>query len=151
MIDGELTRTIALPDRGIFSERELLLWSPGSPTLIDATLELRRGGTVLDRVASYSALRSVRAEGDRFLLNERPLPLRLVLDQGSWPETGLTPPSTDALEADVELTLALGFNGVRKHQKLEDPRFLRLADEHGLLVWEELPSAYRFSPWRRGG
>lgn len=144
--DGELTRTIALPDRGIFSERERLLWSPRSPTLIDASLELRRGGAVLDRVASYSALRSVRAERDRFLLNEQPLPLRLVLDQGSWPDSGLTPPSTAALERDVELTLALGFNGVRKHQKLEDPRFLRLADEHGLLVWEELPSAYRFSP-----
>lgn len=144
--DGELTRTIALPDRGIFSERDRLLWAPGSPTLIDASLELRRGGAVIDRVASYSALRSVRAEGDQFLLNERPLPLRLVLDQGYWPDSGLTPPSLDALERDVELTLALGFNGVRKHQKLEDPRFLRLADEHGLLVWEELPSAYRFSP-----
>lgn len=143
--DGEVTRRISLPDAGIFSERDELLWSPRSPTLIDAELELRRAdGSVLDRVASYTALRSVAVERDRFLLNDQPLTLRLVLDQGYWPETGMTPPSLEAIERDVELTQALGFNGVRKHQKLEDPRFLRVADERGLLVWEELPSAYRF-------
>lgn len=144
--DGEVTRRVALPDAGIFSERDELLWSPRSPTLIDAELELRRAdGTVLDRVSSYTALRSVAVERDRFLLNDQPLALRLVLDQGYWPESGITPPSLEAIERDVELTQALGFNGVRKHQKLEDPRFLRVADERGLLVWEELPSAYRFS------
>ncbi|MDW5596618.1 sugar-binding domain-containing protein [Conexibacter stalactiti] len=145
VIDGEVTRTIALPDAGIFSERDELLWSPRSPTLIDAELELLRGGEVVDRVASYSALRSVAVDRGRFLLNDQPLPLRLVLDQGTWPDSGLTPPSLEAIERDVELTQALGFNGVRKHQKIEDPRFLRVADERGLLVWEELPSAYRFS------
>ncbi|HST39754.1 MAG TPA: glycoside hydrolase family 2 TIM barrel-domain containing protein [Conexibacter sp.] len=145
VIDGEVTRTLALPDAGIFSERDELLWSPRSPTLIDAELELLRDGEVVDRVASYSALRSVAVDRGRFLLNDQPLPLRLVLDQGTWPESGLTPPSLEAIERDVELTQALGFNGVRKHQKIEDPRFLRVADERGLLVWEELPSAYRFS------
>lgn len=143
--DGELTRSIALPDAGIFSERDELLWSPESPTLIDAELELRRDGEVLDRVSSYSALRSVGTDRERFLLNGRPLALRLVLDQGHWPESGLTPPSLEAIERDVALTRQLGFNGVRKHQKIEDPRFLRVADERGLLVWEELPSAYRFT------
>jgi hypothetical protein len=145
VIGGELTRTLALPDAGIFSERDELLWSPRSPTLIDAELELLRDGEVVDRVASYSALRSVAVDRGSFLLNDQPLPLRLVLDQGTWPETGLTPPSLAAIERDVELTQALGFNGVRKHQKIEDPRFLRVADERGLLVWEELPSAYRFT------
>lgn len=145
VVAGEVMRTIALPDAGIFSERDELLWSPRSPTLIDAELELLRDGAVIDRVASYSALRSVAVDRERFLLNDQPLPLRLVLDQGTWPESGLTPPSLEAIERDVELTQALGFNGVRKHQKIEDPRFLRVADERGLLVWEELPSAYRFS------
>jgi hypothetical protein len=77
------------------------------------------------------------------LLNGRPFDQRLVLDQGYWPQTGMTPPDLAAIERDVELVKALGFNGVRKHQKIEDPRFLRVADERGLLVWEELPSAYR--------
>ena len=39
----------------------------------------------------------------------------------------------------------MGFNGVRKHQKIEDPRYLYWADRVGLVVWEEMPSAYRFT------
>ena len=84
-------------------------------------------------------------QGDRFVLNGRPYPLRMVLDQGYWPETGLTAPDDDALRRDVELAKAMGFNGVRKHQKIEDPRYLYWADTLGLLVWEEMPSAYRFT------
>jgi hypothetical protein len=68
-----------------------------------------------------------------------------VLDQGYWPDTGLTPPDDAAIRKDVELVKAMGFNGVRKHQKVEDPRFLYWADKLGLLVWEEMPSAYRFT------
>jgi len=68
-----------------------------------------------------------------------------VLDQGYWPDGGLTAPDDDALRRDVELAKAMGFNGVRKHQKLEDPRYLYWADRLGLLVWEEMPSAYRFT------
>jgi hypothetical protein len=83
--------------------------------------------------------------GDRFMLNGRAYPLRLVLDQGYWPESGMTPPDDDALRRDVELALAMGFNGVRKHQKVEDPRYLYWADRLGLLVWAEMPSAYRFT------
>jgi hypothetical protein len=71
--------------------------------------------------------------------------LRLVLDQGYWPTTGLTSPSDAALRADVLLARRMGFNGVRKHQKIEDPRYLYWADRFGLLVWEEMPSAYRFT------
>jgi len=57
----------------------------------------------------------------------------------------MTPPGDDALRRDIELTKAMGFNGVRKHQKIEDPRYLYWADRLGLLVWEEMPSAYRFT------
>jgi hypothetical protein len=68
-----------------------------------------------------------------------------VLDQGYWPESGLTAPDDAALRRDVELARAMGFNGVRKHQKIEDPRYLYWADQLGMLVWEEMPSAYRFT------
>jgi hypothetical protein len=84
-------------------------------------------------------------QGDRFVLNGRPYLLRLVLDQGYWVNTGLTPPSDDALRRDVELVKAMGFNGVRKHQKIECPGYMFWADTLGLLVWEEMPSAYRFT------
>jgi beta-galactosidase/beta-glucuronidase len=146
MIGQEANRKIALSDPGIDDSRNELLWSPERPTLIDAELILRHGATVLDTVRSYTALRSVSVSRDRFMLNGRPYQLRLVLDQGYWTESLMTAPSDDALRRDVELAKAMGFNGVRKHQKIEDPRYLYWADRLGLLVWEEMPSAYAFSP-----
>ena len=86
-----------------------------------------------------------RGAGGQVRLNGRPLTLRLVLDQGYWPDTGATAPDDAALRRDVELAKAMGFNGVRKHQKIEDPRYLYWADALGLLVWAEMPSAYRFN------
>lgn len=146
VVGGSVARRLGLSDPGIDDARNQLLWRPGSPTLIDAELTLRsKDGQVLDEVQSYTALRTVAIQGDRFILNGRPLRLRLVLDQGYWPETGLTARDDDALRRDIELALAMGFNGVRKHQKVEDPRYLAWADRLGLLVWEEMPSAYRFT------
>jgi hypothetical protein len=70
----------------------------------------------------------------------------MVLDQGYWPDTGLTPPDDVAARRDVELVKAMGFNGARLHQRIADPRYLYWADRLGLLVWAEMPSAYRFTP-----
>ena len=146
VVAGEVHRRIALSDPGIDDSRNSLLWSPNSPTLIEAVIELRTGtGELLDRVESYTAIRAVSTQGDRFILNGRPLSLRLVLDQGYWEQTGLTAPDDEALRRDIELVRRLGFNGVRKHQKIESERFLYLADKAGLLVWEEMPSAYRYT------
>lgn len=146
VVAGEVHRRIALSDPGIDDYRNTLLWSPTSPTLISADLELRGPDhSVIDQVRSYTALRSIGVQGDRFVLNGRPLDLRLVLDQGYWPETGITPPSNAAIRRDLELVKAMGFNGVRRHQQISDPRFLHWADRMGVLVWEEMPSAYRFT------
>ena len=146
LVGHEANRKIALSDPGIDDSRNELLWSPERPTLLEAELTLRHQGQVLDRVRSYTALRSVAVLRDRFMLNGRPYPLRLVLDQGYWPESLMTAPNDAALRRDVELAKEMGFNGVRKHQKVEDPRYLYWADKLGLMVWEEMPSAYRFSP-----
>ncbi len=145
VIDCETSRRIILSDPGIDDSRNELLWSPERPTLIDAHITLRRGSDVLDEISSYTALRSVNVMRDRFMLNGRPYVLRMVLDQGYWPETLMTAPDDDALRRDVELAKAMGFTGVRKHQKIEDPRYLYWADKLGLMVWEEMPSAYRFT------
>jgi beta-galactosidase/beta-glucuronidase len=146
LLGQEANRKIALSDPGIDDSRNELLWSPEHPTLFDAEVILRCEGRVLDTVRSYTALRSVAINRDRLMLNGRPYPLRLVLDQGYWPDTLMTAPSDAALRRDVELARAMGFNGVRKHQKIEDPRYLYWADRLGLLVWEEMPSVYAFSP-----
>ncbi len=145
VVEGEVHRRIALSDPGIDDYRNGLLWSPASPTLIRAQLDLLGPGETIDEARSYTALRSIGVQGDRFVLNGRPLPLRLVLDQGYWPRTGMTAPDDAALRRDVELAKAMGFNGVRKHQKIEAARYLYWADALGLLVWEEMPSAYRFT------
>jgi beta-galactosidase/beta-glucuronidase len=146
IIGGEAHRKIALSDPGIDDSRNELLWSPEHPTLLDVELTLRHQDQVLDKVRSYTALRAVNVNRDRFMLNGRPYHLKLVLDQGYWPDTLLAAPSDEALRMDVELAKAMGFNGVRKHQKIEDPRYLYWADRLGLLVWEEMPSSYRFTP-----
>jgi beta-galactosidase/beta-glucuronidase len=119
---------------------EELLWSDRKPRLIDATITVAD-----DTVYSYFGLRSVAVEAGHFLLNDRPVFLRSVLNQGYWPDSHLAAPSADALRAEVQLIKDLGFNSARMHQKIEDPRFLYWADRLGLLVWEEMPSAYEFS------
>lgn len=125
---------------------EALLWSPESPTLIDATVTLLdASGAELDTAESYFGIRSVGTADGRFLLNGRPRYLRSVLEQGYWPETHLAAPSADALRQEVELIKRLGFDAVRVHQKVEDPRFHYWADRLGLLVWGEIAAAYEFS------
>lgn len=140
-----LSRIFQLPDPGIDDARALWMWSPESPQLIDAEIEIRApDGTLIDDVRSYTALRTVGVQGDRFMLNSRPYYLRMVLDQGYWPDS-LMVASSEQLRHDVLLIKRLGFNGVRKHQKSEDPRWLYWCDVLGLCVWGEMPSAYGFS------
>lgn len=146
VVNHEVYRRISLSDPGIDDFRNELLWRPEQPTLIDAGLVLREmSGEVVDQVESYTAIRSIGVQGTRFVLNGRPVQLQMVLDQGYWPESGMTAPDENALRKDVELVKSMGFNGVRKHQKLGDPRYLYWADKLGLLVWEEMPSAYRYT------
>lgn len=145
LTDRTLTRTMEIGDGG-FDDRMNLVWWPIRPTLIEAELSLEVAGRTIDEVTSYTALRSVEVSGNSFRLNGRPYPLRLVLDQGYWPDTGATPPDVEALEHDLRMTKALGFNGARKHQKTEDPRYFAAADRMGVLCWVEMPSAYRPGP-----
>ncbi len=145
--EPEFSQEIALAGGAAGAEdaRAWLLWSPEHPQLLDAQIELLdTQGQVADQVFSYTALRSVGRDAAHFLLNERPYFLRLALDQGYWPQ-GLMSASSAELRREVELARMLGFNGVRKHQKSEDPRWLYWCDRIGLLVWSELPSAYAFT------
>src|SRR5919112_1765412 len=143
---SEIPRRITLAEDGMSLRHGELLWAPEAPTIIDATLTLLDpDGAVLDEVGSYTALRSISATRDRLLLNGRPYYLRLVLAQNFWPESHLAAPDDDALRREVQLVKDLGFNGVRLHQKVEDPRFLSWCDRLGLLVWAEMPAAYEFS------
>ncbi|MEW4368867.1 glycoside hydrolase family 2 protein [Paenibacillus kandeliae] len=120
-------------------------WSADRPNLYDLRVELLHDGKVVDTVDSYFGMRKVSIDNSRFYLNNRSEFLRLVLDQGYFPDGILTPPSDEAILRDIELTQQMGFNGVRKHQKTEDPRFLYWCDVKGLMVWGEAANAYDYS------
>lgn len=119
-------------------------WWPENPNLYDVDIALYEKDTVVDKVATYFGMRKIHCENGWIYLNNTPLYQKLVLDQGYWPDSLLTPPSDEAIVYDIEMTKKLGFNGARKHQKIEDPRYYYWADKLGLLVWGELPSAYDF-------
>jgi len=120
------------------------LWSPEEPFLYDVRLELHGSHGFIDGVQSYFGFRSIAAQDGKVLLNGNPVFLKTVLDQGYWPESNLTPPDDEAIQADIRITKELGFNGIRKHQKVEDPRYLYWCDKMGLLVSGEMANAYLF-------
>ena len=122
------------------------LWSPESPHLYGLRVRLFDQDELLDEVESYAGLRSIKISDGRVLLNDTETFLVMVLDQGYWPQSYLAAPSDEALRRDVELTKQLGFNAARKHQKIEDPRWLYWCDRLGLLVWGEMANARAWSP-----
>ena len=142
---GAITIQLREETLGVWNIAEELGWTPEHPYLFNVVLCLFQGGKCLDRVRSYFGFRSVAVENGRFLLNGHPYYQRLLLDQGYWPQGLLTAPSDEAFAEDIRAVKALGYNGVRKHQKVEDPRFLYHADKIGLLVWGEIGSGYVFS------
>lgn len=121
------------------------LWSPATPYLYDLRIRLFKEQQLLDEVKSYVGLRGIRLLNGEFLLNGEPTYLKMVLDQGYWPDGLLTAPTDEALQTDIGWVKMFGFNGVRKHQKIEDPRWLYWCDRLGLLVWEEMPNAREWS------
>lgn len=122
-------------------------WSPEDPNLYDVKFQLLYQGNVEDTVASYFAMREIRIDGSNILLNGHPIYQRLILDQGYWKDSHLTPPSEEALVEDIDKIHALGYNGLRKHQKIEDERFLYWCDVKGMLVWSEMAAAYQYSDY----
>ena len=120
-------------------------WSPDRPELYDATLELGGANGSMEKIEVYFGFRTITTQDGKVVLNGDPIFLRTVLDQGYWPESNLTAPDDEALKADILLAKKLGFNGVRKHQKVEDPRYLYWADQLGLMVSAEMANAYLFN------
>ena len=121
------------------------LWSPDAPNLYDMELRLLRNGKEIDRADSYFGMREVQIKDSQVLLNGAPVYQKLILDQGYWEESHLTPPSEQALIEDIDRIHELGYNGLRKHQKLEDERFLYWCDVKGMLVWSEMAAFYSYS------
>ena len=125
--------------------QEELQWSPENPRLFDITFFICEGDRVIDEASSYFGMRKVSIVDGKFMLNNRPYYQKMVLDQGYWEESLLTAPTDEAFITDIRLAKEMGFNGARKHQKIEDPRYLYWADKIGFLVWGEIAANYVFS------
>lgn len=120
-------------------------WTPENPNLFDVILVLKNDEKELDKVISYFGFRKIHTDNGMVFLNNKPYYQKLVLDQGYWPTGLLTAPSDEDFVKDITLSKNMGFNGCRKHQKVEDPRFLYWADVLGFLVWGECAAPPMFS------
>jgi hypothetical protein len=129
---------------------EAKLWTPEHPNLYDLRLELKRDNQTVDKVESYFGLRQIQIKSEggvaRICLNGQPIFLRGVLDQGYWPDGGMTAPSDAALRYDIEILKQMGFNTSRKHIKVEDPRWYYWCDKLGLIVFQDMPGGERYVP-----
>ena len=138
--DGSATVTLR------FTEPKL--WSPEEPNLYDYTVQLTdiAGVAALDEVNSYFGIREVSiqplgAEGPKYVhLNGKPIYLRGALDQSFNPWGVYTFPSDEAIREDIVISKQGGFNFLRIHIKLEDPRFLYWADKLGILLMCDMPN-----------
>ncbi len=124
---------------------EIHYWEIDNPCLYDVRLLLEKENKVLDEVNTYFGFRKIHVDNGYIYLNNRKLYQRLILDQGYFYEGDITPISVTQLKEDILIAKKMGFNGARKHQKIEDPYFYYYADQLGFLVWAEIPSAYYFS------
>ena len=135
-----------------FNVRDPKLWSPDSPYLYGLDIQILRNGKVIDRVASYTAMREVgayRKNGNTKLmgLNGEGLFQLGPLDQGWWPDGLYTAPTDEALKFDIQKTKDFGFNMIRKHIKVEPDRWFYYCDQIGIIVWQDMPSFGGSKKW----
>lgn len=142
-VNRNVTVTVDMDTRETFYP--VSMWSPNNPALYDLRVQIWAESEKLDQVDTYFGMRKIEVRDGIVYLNNDRLYQRLVLDQGYWPDTMITPPSDEAIRADLEWTKKLGFNGARKHQKIEDPRYYYWADKMGVLVWGEVPSPFAYT------
>ena len=121
-------------------------WSPETPNLYDVVMTAGEGPDSHDQVAAYFGMRKVEVKNGLIYLNHKPCYQKLVLDQGYWKNGLITAPSDNDYVEDIKKAKAMGFNGCRKHEKVEDPRFLYWADKLGFIVWEAMASFWVYTP-----
>ena len=127
---------------------KMRLWSPEDPYLY--TLKIF---TKHDEIFSYFAMRKFSLVKDeqgitRLGLNNKPYFMKGVLDQGYYHDGLLTPSSYDSYVKDIKFVKSLGFNMIRKHIKIEIPRWYYECDKQGIIVWQDFVNggeSYKFS------
>lgn len=118
---------------------KLSLWSIEAPVLYDLSVKIS-GGNREDCVSTYFGMRKIELAKDCLKINGKPVFMRLVLDQGFYPDGVYTAPDDGSFEKDIKLSQRVGFNGARLHEKVFERRFLYEADKMGYIVWSEYPN-----------
>ena len=142
---GSTYHCITIDLRSAEEEFQVKHWSAETPDLYEVKAVLEMDGKPKDEIESYFGFREFCSEKGALTINGAPVYQKLVLYQGYWKDTGLTPPSDEAIEKDLKDIKRMGFNGIRVHQKIESEYFLSCADKLGLYVWCEMPSAHAFN------
>ena len=142
--DGRLVLNMAFEKPDCIDD--IHLWTAEHPELYETTLRIKRNGVALDETETYFAFRKIHTENGRVYVNDKPEALMMALNQGYWEEYGMTAPSAESYKHDILLAKEMGFNGMRIHQKLENPWLYYYADTLGMYLWAETPSAYAFMP-----
>jgi beta-glucuronidase len=109
------------------------LWSPDAPCLYDVSVRLEA-----DRVTDRAGLRRIEVRGETILLNGTPLYLRGVCVHEEDMARGRVTTEPDARRM-LEDAKALGCNMLRLAHYPHHEHVSRLADEMGLMLWEEVP------------
>jgi beta-glucuronidase len=117
---------------GLHRVGNIELWSPEHPRLYTV-----RVSTSTDVWQERVGFRTIAVRGRQLLLNGKPLFLQGVNRHEFHPDFGSAVPATVHVR-DIEILKKLGANFVRGSHYPNDPLFLDLCDEHGLLFWEEL-------------
>jgi len=124
---------------------EVRAWSPDDPFLYALTVRIQEGGEAVDEVKSYFGMRKSDLQKDekgqtRLFLNNEYVFQNGILDAGIWPDGVYTPPTDEAMRADIETAKKSGFNLLRKYAKVESRRFYYWCDQIGVLVWQDMPA-----------
>lgn len=113
------------------------LWDPDHPYLYQFKII-----TQDDEIESYFALRTIQIKEingiQRVLLNNKPVFLHGVLDQGYFSDGHYTPADEYGYEEDILNMKELGFNMLRKHIKIESDYFYYACDKLGMLVMQDM-------------
>ncbi|MCS7180378.1 MAG: beta-galactosidase [bacterium] len=120
--------------------KNFIPWTPENPFLYNVKFSLYSQGLKDDEVESYFGFRKIEIKDKKILLNEKPIFMRMVLDQGYYPDGIYTAPDEEDIKNDIKIAKNMGFNGARLHQKIFEPLFLYWADKLGYLVWSEYPN-----------
>ena len=122
------------------------LWELDNPYLYYADVIVYSDGSEVDRVRTYFGMRTITADylpNSRHMyvtLNDKPVYLKMALDQSYHPEGYYTFPSDDFMREEIQRALDIGLNGLRIHIKAEVPRKLYWADRMGLLIMQDIPN-----------